>query len=256
VAENTAYFEWITANRAVQADEQQALEGTLTISAETQGDLGEGDIGVFVHEDFPQFLRTLRFLSKEDQELLLSYYVLNKSQNSLAPIYRTTQTICSFRLREAVKRLGTFIMLGHPTREIMSDILTNAGLERAPVRILAKSYYKQGTYSLSLLIDAYAKARNFQTLADHYKIWRPDIRRAMSKAYKQFKSSTNNREVALGAYIFGLIDKASYYGAGKIKRQLKKQGNVYRTDPAILDQFRINAADPDFEHVFTARANN
>ena len=54
-----------------------------------------------MQEHFGQFLRLLRHLPAEDQELLLSYYVLGKTQNTLATIQHSTQTVCSFKIRMA-----------------------------------------------------------------------------------------------------------------------------------------------------------
>ena len=103
---------------------------------------------------------------------------------------------------------------------------------------------------------AYAKTRNFSTVANAFHIHRPVIRRTFAETSKNLRASHDPREVALGSYIHGLIDKASFKESGLTKRQLKKQTNIYRTDPAILGKFRVRADDPDFEHVFTARANN
>lgn len=249
MAENTQYFEAIVAHRAMQMDADTYLEGCNTISLETQADLIEEDILTYVHDNFPEFLRRLRFLSKEDQELLLSYYLLSKTQNTLALIHKSTQTICSFRIRMAIKKLGTFMMLGVPTVAIMSEILTKAGFEN--------SLEKEGRpMLLSKVIDAYAKTRNFQRVAEIYGLHRPDIRRAMSRASKALMLSKDGHELALGAYIHGLIDKASASGQGFSKRKLAKQCHIYRTDPSILGEFRIDVGNKDFDNVLVARANH
>ena len=106
MAENSQYFESIVGHRAIaQFDEQLALEGAETVSLETQGDLVEHDYLRYVQENTAQFIRLLRWLNREDQELLLSYYLLNKTQNTLALIHQSTQTICSFRIRMAMRKL-------------------------------------------------------------------------------------------------------------------------------------------------------
>jgi hypothetical protein len=135
MAENTQYFESITGRRAIaQYDEQTALEGGETVSLECQGDLVEDDYLTYIQENLPQFLRLVRWLTREEQELLLSYYLLSKTQNALALIHLSTQTIMSFRLRMAMKKLGAFMLFGGvPTVEQMSSILAKAGLETVTV---------------------------------------------------------------------------------------------------------------------------
>jgi hypothetical protein len=244
MSENTPYFDSITSNRAMLLTDEEALEGTTTISLETCGDLAEEDILTYVQENFADFLKTLRFLKREDQELLLSYYLLSKTQNTLAAIHKSTQTVCSFRIRMAVKTLGTFILMGEPTIEMMNEILTRAGLENSVE-----------TVSLSRLIDLYVKTRNFQRIAEMHNLHRPDIRRAMSRASKQLMDSKDVHEHALGAYIHSLIDKSNPAGAGFSKRKVAKLGHLYRTDPAIVGEFRIRMESDDFGHMFVSRAN-
>jgi hypothetical protein len=225
-------------------DEDEQLEGATTISLETQSDLQEEDILTYVQENFAEFLKTLRYLKKEDQELLLSYYLLSKTQNTLALIHKSTQTVCSFRIRMAVKTLCAFIMMGEPTPEKMHGILDKAGLEDGLEKL-----------PLSTCIDLYAKTRSFQRIAEVHHLHRPDIRRAMSRASKQLMESKDAHEHALGAYIHSLIDKANPSGVGYSKRKVQKLGHIYRTDPAILGEFRIKVGSPDFEHMFVSRAN-
>lgn len=224
--------------------EDDQLEGMTCIGLETQADLQEEDILTYVQQNFSSFLKTLRYLKKEDQELLLSYYLLSKTQNTLALIHKSTQTVCSFRIRMAVKTLCAFIMMGEPTPDKMHVILEKAGLEDGLEKI-----------SLSTVIDLYAKTRSFQRIAEVYHLHRPDIRRAMSRASKQLMESKDAHEHALGAYIHSLIDKANPSGTGFSKRKVQKLGHIYRTDPSLLGEFRIRVEDPDFEHMFVSRAN-
>lgn len=244
MSEMTPYFDAITSARAMLLDEDEALAGATTISLETQADLAEDDILTYVQTNFAGFLKMIRFLSKEDQEMLLSYYILSKTQNTLALIHKSTQTVCSFRIRMAVKKLGTFMLLGEPSVEAMSKILVKSGLESSLEKI-----------GLSEVVDLYKKTRSFAKVAEVYGLHRPDIRRAMSRAAKQLNDSKSGHEVALGAYIHGLIDKASAAGQGFSKRKLAKQCHIFHQDPQILGEFRIDVKAPGFEHLFTSRAN-
>jgi hypothetical protein len=242
--ENSAYMESITASRALLLDEDEQLAGMTCIGLETQQELTEEDILTYIIENFAEFLRFLRFLKKEDQELLLSYYLLSKTQNTLAIIHKSTQTVCSFRIRMAVKTLACFIMLGSPTQEKMKEILTGAKLEDSLPSV-----------SLSEVVDVYARLRSFQRIAEIYHLHRPDIRRAMSRASKQLMDSKDAKEHALGAFVHSLIDKASPTGVGFSKRKQQKLGHIYRVDPPLLGEFRIRLEDPDFDSMFVSRAN-
>jgi hypothetical protein len=245
MSEMTPYFEKITGQRAMLLSEEDALEGCTTISLETQLDMSEEGIATYVEHNLPEFIRILRYLSKEDQELLLSYYLLAKTQNTLAVIHRTTQTLCSFLIRKAVERIGTFILLGAPSQEVISEILVRSELEDS-----------LGKVALSKVVVLYEKTRSFQKVADTYGIHRPDVRRAMRKAAQKLEKSDDNKEKALGAFLQGLIEKASASGQGFSQRKMAKQGHIYKKDPDILGQFRVDVASEDFDlHCFTSRAN-
>jgi hypothetical protein len=232
-----SYMDGVIAERALRLDPEESLEGNTLVSLESQSELAEEDILTYIQENFAGFIRILRSLKKEDQELLLSYYLLSKTQNTLATIHKSTQTVCSFRIRMAVKTLGTFIMMGGaPTVEKMHEVLTQAGLEDSLVKI-----------DLSKVIDLYVKTRNFQKIAELHHLHRPDIRRAMSRASKQLMESTDPRENAVGVYIHSLIGERK---AATIKRQ-----HIFLKEADVCGQFRVSVEDEDFEQLWVSRAN-
>jgi hypothetical protein len=246
MAESTPYFDGITAARALLLTDQEALEGQTLLSAESDPRKKEDQRTLtYIQENFPMFLKILRLLKKEDQELLLSYYTISKTQNTLAIIHRSTQTVCSFRIRMAVKVLCAFILFdGEVTEEKMHKVLALAGLEDSIKGV-----------PLSTIIDLYIKTRSFQRVAEIHKLHRPHIRRAMSRASKQLLESRNPEEKALGAFIYSVIDKANPSGTGYSKRKVQKLGNIMRVDSPILGDFRIKITDPDFDELFVSRAN-
>lgn len=108
--------------------EEEALAGDGMLSLETTGEFGEDDFFVYSREHFADWLRVLRNLSLEQQEMLLSYYLLGRTQQTLAMLWSSTQTVCSFRLRMAIKLAGTYIMMGGaPSTETMRTTLLRAG---------------------------------------------------------------------------------------------------------------------------------
>jgi hypothetical protein len=251
ILENSPYMESISASRAMLLSEEDALEGTTTISLETCADLAEEDISSFIADNFSAFIKTIRFLKKEDQELLLSYYLLSKTQNTLALIHKSTQTVCSFRLRMAVKTLGTFMLVGgEPTEELLHEVLGNAGMERS----LEKEPNSTAP-NLSAVVMAYVRCRNFQQVASQYGLHRPDVRRAMSRVSKALMDSKDGKEAAVAAWIHSTIDKANAIGVGYSKRKQAKLGHIYLQCPEITGQFRLRIEDDDFNQMFVSRAS-
>lgn len=242
MAENSPYFESIVAARAMLLDPEQYQEDH-TVSLETQSEVMATDIASFIQEHFKEFFDVLKYLSKEDQELLLCYYLLSKTQWSIARIYNSTQTICSFKLRLAVKKLGTFMLLGIPTQEKIHEILVAFGRSEL-----------EGI-SLAEIISHYSKARSFKETANAFHLKRPDVRRALSKLVKDLMKERNSQFLALGAYIFGLIDKASAQGKGLSNREKIKICPIYRKDPELLGRFEVDVDHPDFEHMLVTKAN-
>lgn len=242
MAETTAYFDAIVANRAMLLDEETALEGSALVSLETSEDEQESSIYDFIHEHFASFMRYLRRLEPEDQELLLQYYVLGKTQDKLAHVYRTGQTVCSFRIRRAVKVLLGYLLLGDITQERIREIFVEAGVED-----------KCEGVPLSLLIVEYAKCRSFARLAFRHDIHRPAIRRAIRQAQKILEQK-EGRANALSAYLHALIDRASAEGTGRSNSQKVKDGHTFFVCPQITGKFLVSVDDPGFFHLFCSRA--
>jgi hypothetical protein len=258
------------ARRSLRLTDEEALAGEAMVSIETQTEFNEAGFQVYSRDHFDQWIRTLRMLSGEQQEMLLSYYILSKPQNILAKFLEATQTVISFRLRLAVKLVGAYVLWGGPpSEEIMHQILTKAGLEES----LASATPRGKTCPpLSTAISQYARCLSFERVAVHHGLHRPEMRRAMSRTAKfllgqdganlhcHVLESTEIRspeETALGAYIFNLIDKAHASAAGKTPRQLNKTaGSVFLKDPDCLGQFRVDVSDPGWSSMFSPSANS
>lgn len=240
--ENSPYMEAIIASRAMLLDDETALEGSALISLETSEDEQEASFYEFVREHFASFVRYLRRLDDEDQEMLLQYYVLGKTQDKLAKVYRTGQTVCSFRLRRAVKLLLGYLILGDITQERIREIFVEAGIKD-----------KCEGVPLSLLIVEYAKCRSFARVAFRHNIHRPAIRRAITQAQRILEQK-EGRANALSAYLHALIDRASAEGTGRSEKQRQKDGHTFFVCRQITGQFRVSTDDPDFPHLFCSRA--
>jgi hypothetical protein len=90
-APESTYFQAATSAREIVLalrDAEAAHEGMNMLSIETSADeFGEGDVFGWIQDHIVEFMTALRFLNGEDRELLLGYYILGKSQTSLAPIH-------------------------------------------------------------------------------------------------------------------------------------------------------------------------
>jgi hypothetical protein len=249
------YFENIIANRAVLLDTDEMLAGNETVSIETQDDLVESGLSTFIQSNFAQFLHQLSYLAKHEKDLLLSYFVLGKSQKSIGAVLGITRTMCSTQTRHAIQAIGAMVMLGTPTGEVMSEILTANGLGDLYSRLLPVTCVERRSAPLSKLVAAYANTRSFQAVADAYGIHRATIRKSITVASKKLLESKKPRDMALGAYLFNLKEKASPSGRGLSMRQRAKPIGIYLKDPLLFDRFRVDAASPEFDHLFTARVN-
>jgi len=125
------YMEAVAGIRSGLLSEAEALAGDTLLSIESCEELADSGTLTFITDNFSSFLHYLRDLTREEQDLLFSYYLLKKNQESAAILFRTTQTICSSRVRFAVQRLCAAILFkGEPSEEVMRTILTRAGLEK------------------------------------------------------------------------------------------------------------------------------
>ena len=74
------YMENMVGRRSALLTVEEQLEGQTLVSLETQDELAQDDILIYLSEHFSDWLSVLRLLSKEQQEMLLSYYMLSKTQ--------------------------------------------------------------------------------------------------------------------------------------------------------------------------------
>lgn len=166
-----AWMDVQMANRSLLLSDEEGLAGKTLVSMETE-DLGADDFYVYICAHFADWLPVLRLLNKEQQEVMLSYYLLGKNQMVLGKLFSSTQTVMSFRLRMFVKLMGAYMMWGGPPDvETMERILIKAGCERKLKRI-----------ALSEVVALFVRCRNFIQIAAAYHLHPPDVRRAMSQA--------------------------------------------------------------------------
>ena len=218
-----------------------------TISLETQADLAQDTFGVTLQENYGAFIRYLEFLDLEDQELINLYYQAEKPQWCLATFHGSTQTLCSQRLRLAVKRLGLVAMFqGPPSQEVLDDILEEHQLNRL---------IPKGPTTSSLIVE-YRQHHSFSVITDVLRCSRPQARRALICSAATLLKDEHEEHTAFGAYIHGLIDQASVLGSGYSENKRQKCGHGFVVHPTIVGQASICLDDPqDYAHLLVSRAS-
>jgi hypothetical protein len=252
------YMQGMIGKWARRLTPEEQLSGSGMTSIETCEDFEDTSEFVYVQENFAAFLHHLRSLNPRQQEMLLTYYCLGKSQGEMAKIFTSTQTVMSFQLRVAFQTLCCFMMFGgKPSRDQMKSIFEKAGLEDM---MLAEAHRNSVPGDripahLSSMVEEYAKSLSYNYVAVQHGLHRPDVRRAFSKAYKQLRDSQVPKQRALGAYLFSLVDKMSASGAGITKREVRKYAHHHGADPDVLGKFVVKIGEPGFGALFTPRAN-
>ena len=243
--EISPYFDAITAKRSMLVDPEDSCD--QTISLETQADLAQDTIGVALQENYGAFIRYMEYLDPEDQELINLYYQAEKPQWCLAAFHRSTQTLCSQRLRMAVKRLALMAMFGGPpSQEVLDDIL-----DEHQLNLLIPS-----GPTTSALIVQYRMHHSFAVVTDVLRCSRPQARRALISSAATLLRDEHEEHTAFGAYIHGLIDQASVLGAGYSENKRIKCGHGFVSHPAMVGQASIRLDDlQDFGHVLVSRAS-
>ena len=102
--ENTQYMEVVTARRAELLPPEEALIGLTPISIETCL-ANDGNLGDWVLAHPALFLDMVDDVSDYDRALLLSYYFLGKSQDTMSAVFLRPQSYVANHIRVALINL-------------------------------------------------------------------------------------------------------------------------------------------------------
>lgn len=186
----------------------------------------------YVEDYFPAFLFALHHLPAEEQELLLGYLVLGKTQQQLATAAATTQTVCSSRIRRSLFKLTLFTEDSPDLDSVLREVFVEACLEN---RLAAP---------LSEIVAVYGELRSWADTARELDLTPRSVQFILPRAANLLTESKEPRHKAVGAWLKDFIRKPT------------PRPTEYRAKtPSILGQFRIDIASDHFDQVFTARAN-
>jgi hypothetical protein len=247
-----AYWDNKVAARSVLVDLEDGLRGETLISAESSSDeFARNGIVVFISSHFTEFLHWTTYLRVDDRELLLCYYLVGNTQNTLAKMFGLSQTQISSTLRYIVRALCFWMYCeGEITQEKLERILVPAGLE--DVDLESRNQH----FKLSELVMLYYKTRSFQAVANLLDgIHRPTIKRAISHAYHVLLMSEVAEEIMLGAWLERLMYRVNPTATGLTQKYQNKSADIFRSDPDGIGDFHITVESPVFEHVFWATNN-
>ena len=89
------YMDAKVAARSMLLSVEESLEGQTLLSLETTEGSGDERVQDFLQADPEAFFRYLRRLRRGDQDLMLAYYFLFKTQTQLGNVCKLTQTSVS-----------------------------------------------------------------------------------------------------------------------------------------------------------------
>jgi hypothetical protein len=237
----SVFMSAMAARRSLLLSEEEALAGNTLVSVETCPEFGLTTFYSFIEEHFDLFLITLRLLTPEDQELLINYFILGKTQMWLSKLNQCTQTGVSTLIRRATKVFGCMVLFGgRPTEEILARVFTAAGVEN------------RFNVALSTMVMYYVETQSFKVVAKKFRLKRELVRKTMGKISVQLEQSTDREQCAIGSWFVSILDKHSAEGVGLTKRQLAKAGHYYHRDSELLGGFTIPVQHPDFQEFCTA----
>ena len=246
MAESTPYFSAIVATRSMLVKDPSSAAGA-TISLETQGDLATDTVGLAIQENYPDYVPYKQFLALEDQELIDLYFQSEKPQWCLAAFHRSTQTLCSQRLKMALKRLALMAQChGEPDRDVLEEVLENHHLNRL---------VPNGPTTAHLVVE-YRQRRSFAAVTEVLRCQRPQARRALIASAAGLLKDEHEEHTAFGAYIHGMIDQASVLGQGYSDNKRMKLSHGFSAHPDVVGHHRIQCGDVHAAtHVLVSRAS-
>jgi hypothetical protein len=191
---------------------------------------------------------------------LITYYLLKTTQSNLGRVHGITQTVASSQLRLAVKALTAIILHGgNPSQAHLDPAMVAIGLPVLPMLCYVDGHVRGGNDPVNVptaeLICTYAETRNFSSCSNKYGVHRPEIRRGLVKVYTALQASDQPLYQALGSWVEILPERMAFRGGGFTKREAGKLGIQVRTDPDVLDMFRVNVEDPNYISLFLSKSS-
>ena len=232
---------------------EESLEGHTLVSAETSLDILPNTIESAILNNQEVFFTYLRFLSASDQETLLAYYFLSKTQTDLAVarVGAVSQTLVSQTIRSALRTLSCYVLhKGHPSEEAMMNTFTPAGVDT--ITDESKSYKDKEYAYLSTVVALWAKTKptSYGKTCLILGIPRQAVmRKAVRTAANVLEAKGDDLSLMFSAYLSSLHDRSI---DRRVSDKVEEPNPVVRTSP-ILGQFRINVSDPAFDQIFTNR---
>jgi hypothetical protein len=206
-------------------------ERSLTISEE------DGLAFSYLEENPAKFLGMLKFLDPEEQDMLLCYFLLHRTQADLGLIFGITQTRVSAAVRLALKTMLSIAIVGIPDEDTLREMLVRHGLEDTVA-----------DDGLTEMILAYDELRDWTEVKVEYD-FTGSLGVLVRHAGKTLLASSKMTDQACGAWLIFIAGSTVEPHAGGRHRKAMS-GDIRRVDPDCVGSFTVSLDDPQWEEAF------
>jgi len=253
VLKSHVYMDAVTAAASARANGD-------TLSIETQSGAQDSDMFSYVHANFPQFVAGIRFLHPAAHDILLEYYLCNKTQAAIGRLHGQTQTAISSLLRLSVRAFCCRLMFGGaPTEKTMRDIFTAAGIEGIYLikKIPGRDITEEFPNALSHVLAIFDRTLSFQETASLLGTKSPTIRKILTNSCRAMLDMPGRELKALGSYFMARAWQVYEPGSRRAARAAKKNSpEVCVRDPKILGEFVRPLSARGMSDVFFSQADS
>jgi hypothetical protein len=224
------HFERLLRDKAVHANTEAMLRGELNASCENDTEGFQDSVSTIMREFPDLFFREMQKLERFDQDLLLSYLLLHKTQVQLSRLYKMTQLAVSKNIRESLGLLGANLLFKDYAE---SDIRST--LERCKVPDAERN---------AAMVKFFLDTKSVAATRDKFQIL---VRHRLARIADALKESADLWGTALGA---ALSHTLSYSYGGIWQR---RYFDVFCVDSQSLGQATIDIEN--CEGIFASRAD-
>ncbi len=222
----------------------ELLVGDATVSIETRAELSaEENMAMFAARDRAKFLRLAEMLPDRYFDMLVSYFLIGKTQKQVGDVTGDAQAHVAFRLTLASQALAGLLRFdGIPSACVVVPILQRIGAQTIPLpRQLSTPTGTPRLVPAGDLIATYLSTRSYTAAAARHGVRRQDTRRAIREIARRLERTANLDCKCLGAILLAFAAYSSASIAGDTKREERHLCQVFRVDPDALGQFEVRA---------------
>lgn len=242
----SGYINRVSDKRALRLTEEQATAGNTLLSAECQPDLISDTIRECFEDNLAGFLCSLKNLPLPEQDMMVCYYLLQKSQTQVGKVFSITQTLCSQRIIRALRTIAACTMWASPVEHV-ATILDKNNLSG------------MGDGHILDYVKVFAKYKSFGMAAPQLGngVTPPMVRRDLNKLVDLLSAKHDQESLAMGAWLSTMVSEAEAREIGcSISKRQRESATVYFKDPDGLGGHAYDITSPAFDSRFAPYAEN